>query len=108
MSLYSIAGALGEGGVAQVYVDAGRPIDTAQVKRLLRECLAEKIRTMLGTRETLDRTPGDVTRPTDQSAQRSDAAVQSDAVYGRAMVEQTTDPLPARVSLFIIILNIHF
>lgn len=54
---------MAEGGVAQVYMTAGKPIDTAQVKKLMRECLAEKISSMLGTREVLDRTPGDVTKP---------------------------------------------
>lgn len=54
------AGAMAEGGAAQVYITAGKPVNTEQVRNLVRECLAEKIRTMLETRETLDRTPEDV------------------------------------------------
>ncbi|XP_067931030.1 TALPID3 protein-like [Watersipora subatra] len=72
-----VAGAMGEGGAAQVYVDAGKPIDTTQVKALMRQCLEEKIRTMLGTREALDRVPGDVTKPSSQSAPSIGKAGQS-------------------------------
>ena len=54
---------MADGGVAQVFINAGKPVNTDQVKALVRECLAEKIRTMLGTREVLDRSGGDVTVP---------------------------------------------
>ncbi|KAF6028388.1 hypothetical protein EB796_013277 [Bugula neritina] len=80
-----IAGAMGEGGVAQVYIDAGRPIKTQQVKDVMRECLAEKIRTMLGTREMLDRTPGDVIEPqARQSEGKLDNIDQSEKVSQKA------------------------
>lgn len=69
---------MADGGAAQVYVNAGRPIDTQQVKALMRECLAERIRTMLGTREMVDKSPGDVTKSDGQSGQAMRGPVQSE------------------------------
>jgi len=49
-----ITDAIGQSGV-QLFVDAGRPVDSALVTALVREVLAEKISAMFGERLKLER-----------------------------------------------------
>ena len=49
-----ITDAIGQSGV-QLFVDAGRPVDSALVTALVREVLAEKISAMFGERLELER-----------------------------------------------------
>ena len=53
-SAWLITDAIGQSGV-QLFVDAGRPVDSALVTALVREVLAEKISAMFGERLELER-----------------------------------------------------
>lgn len=57
------AGAMSQGGGAQVYIDAGQKIDTERVRRLLKECLRERLRSILNARVTVGRVPADAALP---------------------------------------------
>lgn len=96
--LMTLAGAMTEGGVAQVFINAGKPVNTDQVKSLVRECLAEKIRTMLGTREVLDRSGGDVTVPQTRHPIRDE----QDQAGGDANKREIPDAKPKMVNIFLI------
>jgi len=60
--------AIGQSGV-QLFVDAGRPVDSALVSALVREVLAEKISAMFAERLELERTAHQHMTTTQDTAQ---------------------------------------
>jgi len=71
--------AIGQGGV-QMFVDAGRPIDSALVNALIRDVLVEKIRSMVGSRAQNDNLATSDGFPLPQ--RRTDAAIGNQSAGG--------------------------
>lgn len=61
--LICIAGAMSAGGGAQVYIDSGKNIRTEQVRRVLKDCLYERLSSLLKPRERVEEAPSDVLMP---------------------------------------------
>jgi len=78
--------AVGQSGV-QLFVDAGRPVDSALVTALVREVLAEKISTMFAEKLELERVARQqtTTRLTDQPVTAT-TVLTKHSVYCRAVL----------------------